>query len=230
VARAYIEGQLEVKHAVELFEGAKEADKNTAPKDVARLRDAVTAMTDAIKDHKDNLMAMKDVLTRVDKVEDRGVDKHVHALFRLEKTYHAANMVLLHQRSCIEHLKHEGLLDGLDSEPMIADINSKIQTILHRDGAFRRLGRLAWGLVPEGVRRLLPQKKTASKQKKTARKQNKKEVGILQGSCALASSSSTTVDKESYQTVDGDNRQEMRQVSDLPAAGEVNQPTSKQGE
>jgi len=68
------------------------------------------------------------------KVDDFGAEnetsKKERKKFTIFKTHYASNLVLLTQRHGIEDLQHHGLLMDLDADPLLKQINEKIERIV----------------------------------------------------------------------------------------------------
>mmetsp|Transcript_41660 Transcript_41660/g.103526 ORF Transcript_41660/g.103526 Transcript_41660/m.103526 type:complete len:1049 (+) Transcript_41660:99-3245(+) len=138
VAKAYIKAQLDVRHSMQLFK-VTEAKTSVVldSEEVERIQKArqyaIDAMTCVEKDHTEVLDQMGDLLKSVSDFvpsgEGRRASRSAHAKFARYKSRYAGKLVLLEQRRVVEHLVHEGLLDELDSAPMVQTINKKIEAI-----------------------------------------------------------------------------------------------------
>ena len=164
---------------------------------------SIDAMTLVEKEHVGILDTMKDLL---DSVEDFGSAKTKEARkarskFAMYKSRYASNLVLLEQRHVVEHLVHEGLLDDLDSAPMVDTINKKIEAIMLApllEKINKRLERYIPGyasrqqtLARAGRARAGLRKSTATTQVVTATKQDSSvKMGDMEAARAPASSSS----------------------------------------
>ena len=117
VAKAFMIGQLEVKHKMMLFH--KSSNKTqVAAKD---------AMVKVASQHEDIINMMNEVLKAADNEEPEGKDQEK---FKEWKSRYAAELLLLEQRECVEHLQHEGLLDSLDAAPLLQNLDNRIGYIM----------------------------------------------------------------------------------------------------
>jgi len=136
VAKAYITGQLDVKHSMALYKRseAQAHDTGTAEeveKAQKARQDAIDAMSKVEQEHLEILDTMRNLLDEVDNFgdDDPRRARKERKKFAVYKTRYAGKLVLLEQRHVVEHLVHEGLLDDLDSAPLIAGIDKKIEAI-----------------------------------------------------------------------------------------------------
>jgi len=151
VSKAYITGQLDVKHSMELYKKEVQADVDATGEGEAQERHrarraAVDAMAQIQRQHTNVLDGMRDLLYSIGKYGERASFADEASVlqgsikstgepekkdeFAREKTRYAANLLLLEQRHVVEHLLHEGLLDALDAAPLIKEINEKIEQIM----------------------------------------------------------------------------------------------------
>jgi len=127
IAKAYISGQIEVRHAMKLFKMslANQSEADTERETAHKL--AISAMDKVEREHRDNIEKMADLLASVD---EYGRDNALsYRRFKAYKNRYASTMVLLAQSHQIEHLQGEGLIDDLDAAPLQETIRKKIEHI-----------------------------------------------------------------------------------------------------
>lgn len=130
ISKAYITAQIDVKHSVKAYQVGQATGNDVTSRDSAR-RKANDAMILVEKTFQHNLEKMAELLKKVEDFGEESKDsRRERDKFVRYKTAYASNLVLLTQRHEIEELQHHGLLMDLDADPLIKQINSRIERIV----------------------------------------------------------------------------------------------------
>jgi len=127
IAKAYISGQIAVRHAMSYFHMSLANQNEADSKRKKAHEQANFAMNKVKAEHRDNIEKMADLLASVEL--HGSSDLTPVRRFKHYKNRYASRLVLLRQQHEIEHLAGEGLIDELDAEPLKETIRKKIEDI-----------------------------------------------------------------------------------------------------